>query len=113
LQYAHARARNILNKVEGSSPLSTLHSPLDANERSLARKIGEYAEAIEKATDELMPHHVATYLYELSQVFNRFYEKSRVIGDERQNIRLTLVESYANVLKNGLQILGITAPEKM
>jgi arginyl-tRNA synthetase len=85
----------------------------DENERSLARKLGEYAETIEKATNELMPHHVANYLYELSQVFNRFYEKSRVIDDPRQDIRLRLVNKYADVLKSGLGLLGITAPEKM
>jgi arginyl-tRNA synthetase len=113
LQYAHARAKSILAKAAENSPLSTLTSPLELGERSLARKLSEYPEVIEKATKELMPHHIATYLYELAQVFNRFYEKSRVIGDERQNIRLKLVSSYADVLKNGLGLLGIDAPDKM
>lgn len=111
LQYAHARARNILAKVgEAKEPND---AQLDENERSLARKISEYAEVIEKATAELMPHHVATYLYELSQAFNRFYEKSRVIGDARQGLRLKLVGAYADVLKSGLTLLGISAPDKM
>jgi arginyl-tRNA synthetase len=61
----------------------------------------------------LCPHYIATYLYELSQAFNRFYENSRVIGDERQEIRIKLVEAYANTLKSGLGILGISAPDKM
>jgi arginyl-tRNA synthetase len=60
-----------------------------------------------------LPHHVATYLYELAQVFNRFYENSRVIGDERQDLRLKLVSDYAEVLKEGLDLLGISAPDKM
>jgi arginyl-tRNA synthetase len=102
-----------LAKAAENSPLSTLTSPLELGERSLARKLSEYPEIIEKATKELMPHHVATYLYELSQVFNRFYEKSRVIGDERQAIRMKLVSSYVDVLKNGLGLLGISAPDKM
>jgi len=112
LQYAHARARNILAKAGGEIKEAE-DVNFDENERSLARKIGEYAETIEKATDELMPHHIATYLYELAQTFNRFYEKSRVIGDEREAIRLKLVNLYADILKSGLGLLGITAPEKM
>jgi arginyl-tRNA synthetase len=111
LQYAHARAKNILAKTGDIQEPGEIE--FDQNERSLARKIGEYAETVEKAAEELMPHYIATYLYELSQAFNRFYEKSRVIGNERQSIRLKLVESYVGALKNGLEILGITAPDKM
>jgi arginyl-tRNA synthetase len=111
LQYAYARASSILSKSESKSaePLSKL----ETEERALVRKIGEYAEVVEKATNELMPHHIATFLYELAQVFNRFYEKSRVIGDPREQTRIKLVGSYAEVLKKGLGLLGITAPDKM
>jgi arginyl-tRNA synthetase len=112
LQYAHARAKSIIAK-KASSEQDFGKVEFDENERSLVRKIGEYAEVVDKAVNELMPHHIATYLYELAQVFNRFYEKSRVIDDEREAIRLKLVEAYADVLKNGLGLLGITAPDKM
>jgi arginyl-tRNA synthetase len=112
LQYAHARGRSILQKAQPSNTDGQTFE-LDDNERSLARKLSEYAEAVEKSTNELMPHYVATYIYELSQTFNRFYEKSRVVGDERQTIRLKLVELYTDILKDSLSILGISAPEKM
>ncbi len=112
LQYAHARAKSILNKAANSN-LQTTISNLESGERSLARKLSEYPENVDKAVNELMPHHIATYLYELAQNFNRFYEKNRVIGDERESVRLKLVEKYANTLKNGLELLGITAPDKM
>lgn len=108
LQYAHARARSILSKAQISQEKLT---DLDSSERSLARKISEYPEVIEKATAELMPHHVANYLYELAQSFNRFYESSRVIGDTRELNRLQLIKTYADVLKNGLGLLNIVAPE--
>lgn len=109
LQYAHARARSILKKGNPTYE----KADFEADERSLIRKISEYPEVVEKAVSELMPHHVCTYLYELSQNFNRFYEHNRVIGDARENIRLNLVQAYAETLKKGLTLLGITAPEKM
>lgn len=110
LQYAHARAQSILRKAakEHSSP-----HDLEADERSLVRKLAEYSEVVNRASQELLPHHVCTYLYELSQQFNRFYEKNRVIDDPREAVRLTLVAKYADTLKAGLEILGIPAPEKM
>lgn len=111
LQYAHARACSILAKQP--APSSVIQTGLQPGERSLVRKIGEYSEVIDKATHELMPHHTCTYLYELAQVFNSFYEHNRVIGDERQDLRLGLVQSYATTLKNGLALLNIPAPERM
>jgi arginyl-tRNA synthetase len=110
LQYAHARARSILNKKPAAK---TEPKELEPDERSLVRKLGEYQEVVANATIELMPHYVANYLYELAQTFNRFYEKNRVIDDPREATRLKLVELYADTLKSGLELLGIPAPEKM
>ncbi|MDQ2973348.1 MAG: arginine--tRNA ligase [bacterium] len=110
LQYAHARARSILAKANSKH---TEISDLQIDERSLARKIGQYTEVVDLATEELMPHHICTYLYELAQEFNRFYENNRVIGEERQELRLSLVAAYANKLRSGLGLLGIKAPERM
>ncbi len=110
LQYAHARACSILEK---STAVRGELSNLDAAERSLLRKVSEYNEVVQRATFELMPHHICTYLYELAQTFNRFYEKSRVIDDPREAVRVQLVSKYAQTLKQGLDLLGIHAPEKM
>jgi len=110
LQYAHARARSILAKAQQSDAALT---DLEAGERSLVRKITEYTEVLDKAVAELMPHNICTYLYELAQAFNSFYENNRVIDDPRQDARLTLVRQYADTLKNGLELLGIHAPERM
>lgn len=114
LQYAHARARSILKKAgaQNAAQASDI-SDLEPAERSLARKIGEYPGVLQKALDELMPHHVCTYLYELAQTFNRFYEHNRVVDDEREVVRVRLVSLYADVLKDGLELLGIAAPARM
>lgn len=111
LQYAHARARSILRKAGDSVDGDIVD--MDPLERTLARKISEYPDILEKATVELMPHHICTYLYELAQEFNRFYEQAKVVGDERETIRLRLVNLYADVLQDGLTLLGIAAPEQL
>lgn len=137
LQYAHARARSILSKAQNTDMRSMVASEqladmsasdvspveratpllnnegLEEGERALLRKLTEYVETVEKAMDELLPHYICTYLYELAQEFNRFYEKNRVIGDDRESVRLWLVGMYADTLRSGLSLLGIHAPEKM
>lgn len=110
LQYAHARACSILGK-SAQSPAATYS--LHTEERGLVSKLSEYPVVIIQATEELTPHHLCSYLYELAGIFNSFYEKYRVIGDAREAERLTLIKAYCQVLRNGLKILGIFAPEKM
>jgi len=112
LQYAHARARSILSK--GTFIGIDLDDwQLDDNERSLLVKMTEFTDVVEQATLQLLPHIICTYLYELAQTFNRFYENSRIIEDEREALRLELTKAYAGILKNGLTLLGIQAPEHM
>lgn len=112
LQYAHARACSIIAKA-GQSDLDIRTAEFDDSERMLLRKMSQYVEVVNRATSELLPHHICSYLYELAQEFNRFYEKCRIIGDEREDIRLSLVVNYRDILARGLMILGIVAPDKM
>lgn len=112
LQYAVVRAKSILAKGSGKDELKQW-TELNSSERTLARKISIYPEVFTTALDELSPHHIASYLYELSQTFNRFYENNKVIGDPREALRLGLVKKYAQTLESGLGILGIKIPEKM
>ena len=110
IQYAHARARRILEKADRiSEPLNIIRE----EERNLVRKLSEYPDVIDLAIHSLEPHHICHYLFELAQEFNRFYEKNQVIGNEYEKHRLGLVQLYADTLRNGLKILGIAAPEKM
>lgn len=110
LQYAHARARRILDKVEGSHAAPADVRPED---RALVRKLGEYHEAVNQAIEELAPHHICNYLFELAQEFNRYYEKNQVVGSDYEEHRAGVVSLYADTLRAGLMILGIAAPEKM
>lgn len=110
LQYAHARACSIIDKSTATPQDADTY---DESERMLLRKISEYSEVLDRACDELMPHHICTYLYELAQTFNRFYEQSRIIGDEREAVRLGLATTYRGTLARGLAVLGIAAPERL
>lgn len=112
LQYALVRAKSIIKKA-GSAGKLPENLQLNPTERSLARKISIYPEVFQTALKDFSPHHICIYLYELCQVFNRFYENNRVIDDERSAIRLRLVGSYAATLESGLKILGIESPEHM
>lgn len=112
IQYAHARACSIIEKSKADE-VATDTIELDSNERMLTAKIGQYAEVVDRAVDEHMAHHVCTYLYELAQTFNRFYESSRIIGDEREGVRRTLTVLYRDTLADGLGLLGIYAPKRM
>jgi arginyl-tRNA synthetase len=112
LQYAHARARSILRKSSsGQGGLDNVE--LEADERSLVRKVSEFTEVVDRAVGELKTHYICSYLYELAQTFNRFYEHNRVIDDPRESVRLSLVQAYADRLKAGLELLGINAPDTM
>lgn len=110
IQYAHARACSILAKA---GTVGDVSQACDASERQLLQKLSEFPEVVEKAAREYLVHGICNYLYELAQEFNRFYEHNRVIGDERQALRLALVARYRDTLASGLKILGIIAPEKM
>ncbi|MCA9334654.1 arginine--tRNA ligase [Candidatus Saccharibacteria bacterium] len=110
LQYAHARARRILEKTAGDIRVSDNLYPED---RMLVRKLGEYGELVALSTQSLEPHYICNYLFELAQEFNRYYEKNQVVGNEKESHRAGIVAMYADTLRAGLMILGIVAPEKM
>jgi len=114
LQYSHARARSIFRRANVvETQIIDTDADFDMEERKLVSKISEFSDVVELAVNELKPHHVCNYLYELAQTFNRFYENSRVINDPRQDKRLSLILLYSNTLKYGLNMLGIPAPDKM
>ena len=110
IQYAHARACSIVAKA---TQTPTREGEYDANERALIVKLGEYAEVVEQAAVEMTAHGLCNYLYELAQEFNRFYEHSHIVGDEREALRLGLAELYRDTLAKGLALLGIVAPIRM
>ena len=110
LQYAHARARGILAKSDKEIAFPT---ELFNEDKMLVRKLSEYVDVVDRAKESLEPHHICTYLFELAQEFNRYYEKNQVIGSDKEAHRVGIVAIYADILKAGLAILGIVAPDRL
>lgn len=120
LQYTHARIHSILRRTQEANAL--LNAPVEAahlstpEEISLLRKIQLYPEIIQGSAQEYRIHQIANTLFELAQLTNNFYAKHKVLEaktPEQRTARLQLIAAVAQVLKNGLAILGIEAPERM
>ncbi|MEX2585662.1 MAG: arginine--tRNA ligase [Balneolaceae bacterium] len=118
LQYAHARIRSILRKlddetIEISSPDLKLLS--HESEIQLIKSILDFPDVIHSAAESMEPHRVINFLNELASDFTSFYHNCRILSEEKQLMiaRAALAERVAQVLKNGLTILGIEAPERM
>ncbi|MBN1896270.1 MAG: arginine--tRNA ligase [Candidatus Aenigmarchaeota archaeon] len=113
LQYTHARCCSILGKAgkPGKYDASLLK---EESEISLLRKLSSFPVAVERAGREMRPHYVATYIYELCDAFNEFYQKVPVIKAAKEKAaRIALVDSVRITIRNALNLLGIEAPEKM
>ena len=121
IQYAHARIHSIYNQVReagiafgdySETDFTTLTSEM---ELELIKKLAEYPEEVVQAAEHRAPHRIARYLYDLASMFHSFYRQGRIIGVDPalQQARLGLITAIALVLRQGLGILGISAPEKM
>jgi arginyl-tRNA synthetase len=122
IQYAHARICSILRhaedlgwEIEAPADLSLLHH---ASELDLLRKMLELPEIIEQAVDRLTPHLLPFYAQELAAAFHTFYRDCRVVstepGDEEiSRARLKLVQAARIVLARSLQLMGMSAPDRM
>ena len=82
-------------------------------EKSLTNKLSNFPMVVEKSHAQLSPNIIANYSFELSQMFNKFYHKEKVLGSEQEEFKLLLVDCFSQVLKNSLSILGIPVLEKM
>ena len=117
IQYTHARASRILEKSNRNPTIDVDFSLLkEKSEIDLIKKIGLFNLQVRDAAKNLSPKVIARYCHDLAVSFNSFYEHSKVLelGDENlENSRLCLVNSFKITLEKALNLLGITAPDRM
>jgi len=115
LQYTHARAVGILRKA-GEPNLEVADYSKAEKFKNLIIMVAEFPEITKKAAKDLAPETIATYLNKLADAFNEFYHREPVAREPDEGLKqlkLALVKAIANVLKKGLWLLGIEAPERM
>jgi arginyl-tRNA synthetase len=115
LQNAYVRIRSIFRKAGEEFVEPTQIALGAAEEKTLALKLSQFAEAVPAVLNDFRPNLLANYLYELANAFHAFYEACPVLKSEEpaRSSRLALCELSARVLAKGLDLLGIKAPEKM
>lgn len=113
LQYTYARAKSVLREAGFKANNMPASGKLETEERALLRRIEYFGEIAVRSATEYRPNILAEYLLDLAKEFNLFYQKHRIIQSEVKERRLALTHSVSEVLKQGLYLLGIEAPERM
>ncbi|MBT3696962.1 MAG: arginine--tRNA ligase [Gammaproteobacteria bacterium] len=113
IQYAHARIEKIIQKVSTDNLNFDDRELIDPKEQELLRLLNSYVQTIEQAMDTLQPQLITNYLYKLSQSFHSYYANVKIIGEEINYSRVSLVMAVQKILKNGLNLFDISAPEDM
>jgi arginyl-tRNA synthetase len=122
IQYAHARACSVMRKLSEhgwswtpEAGLADLAELNEEHEKALLRQLDRYPEIVANAAASTEPHAVATYLRELAGDFHTCYNAHKMLVEESalRNARVALCEAVRQVIANGLDLLGVSAPESM
>ncbi len=121
VEYAHARICSLLRALAEEGVTVPAQADVDMSilkgesEQALIKQIAQFCEEIKLAARDYDPSHINRYLQELAACFHRFYNACRIKGEEPavQVARLKLADDTRVVLKNGLKLIGVDAPEKM
>jgi hypothetical protein len=122
IQYAHARVCSVLRKLDEAgwswdqaAGLANLGLLDTEHEKDLITKLGKYPEVLQGSALNYEPHVLANYLRELANDFHSYYNAHKMLIDDAdlRNARVTLSTAVRQILANGLQLLGVSAPEQM
>lgn len=114
LLYSHARARSIIEKAE-SLGIDKKEIVLPNETFEIEKYLYRFPDMIKKAYEEKAPHVVLVYLVEMAREFNSFYGNFQIVDpeDTSSSYKVSVTRAFANIIKNGLYVLGIKAPERM
>ena len=118
LQYAHARIASILRMTEEqelSASDDFLGLLTTSSEMNLMKKLYQFSDEVLYSAENFEPHRITNYLEELASLFHKFYTECRILGTEEKlaSARIALAISTQTVIRNGLTILGVSAPDRM
>jgi arginyl-tRNA synthetase len=118
LQYAHARVSQILRRAEADGDVvddnnAEIQALTEPAEELLALTLSRFPEVVEDVAENLQPHKLCGYLFELATYLSVFYEQCPVLHSEERSSRLVLCRATQRVLATGLDLLGIHAPHTM
>lgn len=122
VQYAHARIQSVMRKaadegVEAGEPTADTLTALDtAEDMRVLKLLEQYPDAVAASARKLSPHHVTYYLQELAGALHRYYHANHILGadtPEQVKARMQLLRAVGQTIRNGLSLLGVSAPDKM
>ena len=113
VQYAHARIAGILRNAGDAEMSAALTAPLAAEERELIKRLAEFPSVVADAAEKRGPQGIPTYAIRVADDFHRFYHEHRVLESEQRAFRLALVRATQLVIARALDLVGVSAPERM
>ena len=115
IQYAYARISSILKKNKKINHKADLKLLKEKEEIELVKLLENFPEIISKSTEELKPHLIASYVYSVAQKFNEYYHLHQILKADKsvREARILLISALRQVIKNGLELLGIDVLERM
>ncbi|MEJ2441296.1 MAG: arginine--tRNA ligase [Patescibacteria group bacterium] len=113
LQYTIARTNSVLAKAKGDRDSKIGAAKFNREELILARNLVRFSEITIDAAKNYSPNLLCNFLFNLAQKYNNFYNQHKIIGGDNEELRILLTTATGQVLKNGLDLLGIESPERM
>lgn len=118
--YTIVRIKSILEKYKAESGNADVNLPVintdNGSQMQLMLEVAKFNETIENAAEELAPHKICSYVYDLSNAFNRFYHETKILAEEDQTKKagyIALINLTINVLEQCIDLLGFSAPDRM
>jgi arginyl-tRNA synthetase len=113
VQYVHARTAGIERNAAGAPASAEPKGALASEERELVKRLVDFPSVVEEAEERRAPHALAVYAIRLADDFHRFYHEHRVLESDEQAFRLALVRGTRHVVARSLDLVGVSAPERM